>query len=124
MRFWLLAIGLQALILALGSGLWGAAFLGVSVLHAPVVNLLLWTGLISLAGLAASAATHYLHRAQALALLLAAIAWGPLSLLIFGNARFSGTTPLLWQAYAFVRFGTIHRAFKQLAVSWAGFEPF
>ncbi len=99
MRYWLLAIGLQIIILALGFWLLGGAFMEISILHAPVINLLLWTGLISLAGLAAGAARQRLHRGLGMALLLVAVAWFPLSLLIFGNARFSGTSYFLWQLW-------------------------
>ncbi|QOC22394.1 hypothetical protein IC757_15505 [Wenzhouxiangella sp. AB-CW3] len=99
MRYWLLAIGLQVIILALGLGLQGASFVEVQLLHAPVVNLLLWTGLVSLAGLAASAARRRLHRGLGLALVILAVSWFPISLLIFGNARFSGTSYFLWQLW-------------------------
>ncbi len=99
MKPWLLALLVQVLVLSLGFGLMGADFTGVSILHAPVVNLLLWTGLITFAGLAASAANRPLHRGLTRFLLVVAIAWFPLSLLIFGNARFSGTTDFLWQAW-------------------------
>lgn len=99
MKYWLLAILLQSIILALGFWLLGAAIVEIRILHAPVVNLLLWTGLISLAGLATSAARHRLHRGLGLALVILAVAWFPLSLLIFGNARFSGTTHALWQLW-------------------------
>ncbi len=97
MKYWLFAIMVQIMILVLGFFLLGGDFMEVSILRAPVVNLLLWTGLISLAGLAASAARHRLHRGLGLALLILAVAWFPLSLLIFGNVRFSGTSHFLWQ---------------------------
>lgn len=99
MKLWLLALLVQLLILSLGFGLMGADFAGVSILHAPVVNLLLWTGLVTIAGLAAGAANRPLHRGLTRFVLVVAIAWFPVSLAIFGNARFSGTTDFLWQAW-------------------------
>lgn len=99
MKLWLLALLVQLLILSLGFGLMGADFTGVSILHAPLVNLLLWTSLVTFAGLAASAANRPLHRSFTRLLLVVAIAWFPASLAIFGNARFSGTTDFLWQAW-------------------------
>ncbi|WP_376694860.1 hypothetical protein [Wenzhouxiangella sp. EGI_FJ10305] len=99
MKPWLLALLAQVLILSLGFGLMGSDFTGVSILHAPVVNLLLWTSLITFAGLAARTANRPLHRGLTRFLLLVAIAWFPVSLAIFGNARFSGTTDFLWQAW-------------------------
>lgn len=99
MKIWLLSLAVQLLILFLGFGLMGESFLDVSILHAPVVNLLLWTGLITFAGLAASAAERPIHRWLTTGLLLVAIVWFPVSLMIFGNARFSHTTSFLWQTW-------------------------
>ncbi|WP_376691755.1 hypothetical protein [Wenzhouxiangella sp. EGI_FJ10409] len=99
MKAWALALFVQLLILALGFGLKGPAFTAVSVLNAPVVNLILWTCLITLAGLAISAATRPVHRWLTAVLLVAAVCWFPISLLVFGNARFSGTSDFLWQAW-------------------------
>ena len=99
MKYWLLAIVLQIIILVLGFWRFGGGFLEVSLRQAPVVNLLWWTGLISLAGLAASAARQKAHRGLGIALVILALAWFPISLLIFGNARFSGTSYFLWQLW-------------------------
>ncbi|GEM_PF-3015564 len=89
----------QFLIVALGLVLMGERFMELSILNAPVINLLLWTGLTSLAGLALSTAKRPVHQWICLALLVIALVWFPASLLIFGNARFSGTTAFLWQAW-------------------------
>lgn len=62
MKIWLLVLLAQLLILLLGFGLMGAAFVEVSILHAPAINLLLWTGLVALSGLAVSAAKRSIHR--------------------------------------------------------------
>jgi hypothetical protein len=99
MKFWILALVVQLLIMSLGFGLMGEAFVDISILHAPVVNLLLWTGLITFAGLAASAAQRPIHRWLTWFLLAVAVIWFPVSLLIFGNARFSHTTAFLWQSW-------------------------
>ncbi len=99
MKIWLLVLLAQLLILLLGFGLMGPAFIEVSILHAPVVNLLLWTGLITFAGMATSVAKRPIHRGATRILLLVAIVWFPTSLLIFGNARFSHTTAFLWQGW-------------------------
>ncbi|NBD96271.1 MAG: hypothetical protein GVY11_07345 [Gammaproteobacteria bacterium] len=101
MKYWMALIALQAAILALGFGAFGSELLELELLGAPVVNLLLWTSLVSLAGLAASAAVRRWHRVLGRILLVIAIAWFPTSLMIFGNARFSGTTDLLWQAWLY-----------------------
>jgi len=93
---WGLALLVQVVILLGGIALMGAEFAEVSFLHAPVINLLLWTGFITLAGLAASAASGRFHRRVGYLLMALAIAWFPISVLIFGNARFSGTSALLW----------------------------
>lgn len=90
---------IQAAIVVLGIVLMGEAFADLSVLNAPIINLLLWTGLISLAALAWSLARRPVHRTMGLVLVIAAVAWFPISLLIFGNARFSGTSTFLWQAW-------------------------
>jgi len=97
----------------------GADFAELSILHAPVVNLLLWTGLISLAGLAAIATTGSTHRRLARLLLVGAIAWFPLSLMIFGNARFSGTTDFLWQLWLYGTAGLILACLASLLASAA-----
>ncbi len=97
MQTWLIALAAQLLILSIGFVLMGADFVGVSILHAPVVNLLLWTGLITIAGLATSVAQRSIHRRLTGLLLAVAVIWFPVSLLIFGNARFSNTTDFLWQ---------------------------
>ena len=99
MKTWLIALAVQLLILFIGFGLMGPAFVDVRILHAPVVNLLLWTGLITFAGLAASAAKRPIHRWLTWFLLAMAVVWFPVSLLIFGNARFSHTTAFLWQGW-------------------------
>jgi hypothetical protein len=99
MKAWGLALLIQVTILALGLGFMGARFLEIKLFHAPLVNLLLWTGIISLAGLAASAAGAGFHHGLGRLLLVAAAAWFPVSLLIFGNARFSGTSDFLWQTW-------------------------
>jgi len=99
MKVWLLALLVQLLILLAGFGLMGAAFVELRIVHAPVVNLLLWTSLVTIAGLAASAARRPVHRGLTRSLLVAAIVWFPVSLVIFGNARFSGTSDFLWQAW-------------------------
>jgi len=117
MRYWLLALALQILILALGFGLMGAGFADVSLFHAPVVNLLLWTGLITLAGLAASAASRLFHRVVGQLLLVVAVIWFPVSLLIFGNARFSGTSYLLWQMWLYGTVALVLLSLVSLAAS-------
>lgn len=100
MKVWLVLIGIQVMILALGFAFLGEQFLAVAIFGAPVVNLLLWTGLICLAGCAASATPRSgFHRRMMQVLLIAAVIWFPVSLGIFGNAHFSGTTPFLWQAW-------------------------
>ncbi len=99
MKHWGVAILAHLLILAVGFGSMGAGFFDVAVFHAPVVNLLLWTGIICLAGLAFSAARPGLQRGLGWLLLTGALAWFPISVFIFGNARFSGTSVLLWNAW-------------------------
>jgi hypothetical protein len=99
-KTWAIALFIQALTVATGIILLGAAFFDVSLFHAPVINLLLWTGLISLAGLATSLTKPLsVWRQLARLLLIFAILWFPVSLLIFGNARFSGTSYFLWQLW-------------------------
>jgi len=107
MKLWIIALVAHLLILSVGIGFMGEDFTELSILHAPIVNLLLWTGLISLAGLAASAATVRIHRRLARLLLVGAFAWFPLSLMIFGNARFSGTTDVLWQLWLYGTAGLV-----------------
>ena len=119
MKPWSLALLAHFLILAGGIGYMGADFAELSILHAPVVNLLLWTALISLAGLAASATTGRIHRRLARLLLVSAIAWFPLSLMIFGNARFSGTTDFLWQLWLYGTAGLILACLASLLASAA-----
>lgn len=97
----------------------GTDFAEVTILHAPIVNLLLWTGLICLAGLAASAANGKIHRRLGRLLLVSAIAWFPLSLMIFGNARFSGTTDLLWQLWLYGTAGLVLACVLSLLASAA-----
>lgn len=53
MKLWSLALFAHFLILAIGIGFMGEGFTDLTILYASIVNLLLWTGLISLAGLAA-----------------------------------------------------------------------
>lgn len=89
----------QITIVTLGVIFMGERFAALSIFHAPVVNLLLWTGLITLATLALSMAKRPVHRRMCLVLVIAAVAWFPISLLIFGNARFSGTSAFLWQTW-------------------------
>ena len=117
MKIWLLVLLAQLLILLLGFGLMGAAFVEVSILHAPVVNLLLWTGLITFAGLATSAAKQSIHRGLTWFLLAVAVVWFPVSLLIFGNARFSGTTSFLWLTWLSGTAGLVLGSLLSLAAS-------
>lgn len=123
MKHWALALLLQLAILSLGFGLEGAAFAAVSLLHTPVVNLLLWTSLITLAGLASSAAARPFHQCLTQILLTTAVCWFPASLLIFGNARFAGTTDLLWQGWligtGLVLMGSI-LSLAASAIAWLG----
>jgi len=125
MKYWTLALLAHIFILALGIGLMGEGFTELSILHAPVVNLLIWTGLICLAGLAASATAGIIHRQLARLLLLSAIAWFPLSLMIFGNARFSGTSDFLWQLWLYVTAGLVLASLVSLLASAAAalFSP-
>ncbi len=99
-KTWAIVLFIQVLIVAGGFALLGAGVFELRLAHAPVVNLLLWTGFISLAGLAASLAPQAGWWRQLARLLLAqAILWLPVSLLIFGNARFFGTSSYLWQLW-------------------------
>lgn len=99
-KTWAIALFIQALIVTAGIVFLGTAFFDLSVLHAPIINLLLWTGLISLAGLATSLTPpSSVWRQLARLLLTLAILWLPASLLIFGNAHFSGTSHFLWQLW-------------------------
>ncbi|MCP1726602.1 putative neutral ceramidase superfamily lipid hydrolase [Natronospira proteinivora] len=100
MKIWLFAILFLCLVLALGFGLMGAGFFDVVFFNAPVVNLLMWAGLVCLAGLAfTGTGDPGMHRAVTGLLLFLAVAWFPVSLLIFGNARFSGTSEFLWSIW-------------------------
>ena len=119
MKYWILALVAHFLILAVGIGFMGEGFTDLSILHAPVVNLLLWTGLICLAGLAASATTGSIHRRLARLLIVSAIVWFPLSLMIFGNARFSGTTDFLWQLWLYGTAGLVLACLASLLASAA-----
>lgn len=83
-----------------GFGFMGVEFTALTVLSAPVVNILGWTTLVSLAAVGAALAPGAsIHRSLAGALAVLAVAWFPVSLWIFGNARFSGTTDFLWTAW-------------------------
>ena len=119
MKYWILALVAHFLILAVGIGFMGEDFTELSILHAPIVNLLIWTGLISLAGLAHSATTGRTHRRLARLLLASAIAWFPLSLMIFGNARFAGTTDFLWQLWLYGTAGLLVACLASLLASAA-----
>lgn len=119
MKYWIFALVAHFLILAVGIGLMGEGFTELSILHAPIVNLLIWTGLTCLAGLAASATTGSLHRRLARVLLVSAIAWFPLSLMIFGNARFSGTSDVLWQLWLYGTAGLVVASLASLLISVA-----
>lgn len=77
MKLWSLAPLAHFMILAAGIGFMGEGFTELSILHAPVVNLMLWTALISLAGLAASATAGKIHAWAGRLLLVIAIVWFP-----------------------------------------------
>ena len=119
MKYWILALLAHFLILALGIGFIGQDFTQLSILRAPVVNLLIWTGLVCLAGFAASATTGSIHRRLARLLVVSAIAWFPLSLMIFGNARYSGTTDFLWQLWLYGTAGLVLACLASLLASAA-----
>lgn len=119
MKFWTLVLFVQLLILGSGFGLMGEAFLDVTILDAPVVNLLLWTGLITLAGMAANAADRSLHCQVTRLLMVIAVAWFPVSLMIFGNAYFSGTTNFLWQFWVVGTAGLVLGSLLSLTASAA-----
>ena len=119
MKYWTLALLAHFVTLAVGIVFMGEDMTALSILYAPVVNLLIWTGLICLAGLAASATTGRVHRRLARLLLVSAIAWFPLSLMIFGNARFSGTTDFLWQLWLFGTAGLLVACLASLLASAA-----
>ncbi len=119
MKYWIFALVAHFLILAVGIGSMGEDFTELSILHAPIVNLLIWTGLTCLAGLAASVTTGSIHRRLARVLLVSAIAWFPLSLMIFGNARFSGTSDVLWQLWLYGTAGLVLASLASLLISVA-----